>query len=140
MFPCLAVRSNFVRHGPMRLILLAIALLWMASAKVSATEYIMFDGGGYNIAILVGMADKASVAMVRFTAPEAKEWVTLPHDSLRVEKFEINKEILVMHFSRPKNEPAEPGLPESFSLSVKKEAAVLAIGGKKIKGELDWGM
>jgi hypothetical protein len=124
----------------MKRILLAIALLVVASAKASATEYIMFDGGGYNIAILVGMADKASVATVRFTAPEAKEWVTLPHDSIRVEKFDIHKEVLVMHFSRPKNEPAEPGLPESFSLSVKKETAVLDIGGKQIKGELDWGM
>jgi hypothetical protein len=102
----------------MKPILLAIALLVVASAKASATEYIMFDGGGYNIAILVGMADKASVAMVRFTAPEAREWVTLPHDAIRVEKFDTKKGILVLHFAPPYMEAAEPGLTESFSLSV----------------------
>jgi hypothetical protein len=120
----------------MRPILLAVPLLWLASAKANATESIIFDGGGYTVSILVGLADKPSVAMVRFNAPDAKEWITLPRELLRVEKFDMNKHILLMHFSSQNR----PDLPGSFSLSVKKENAVLSFGGKKIKGELDWGM
>jgi hypothetical protein len=120
----------------MRPILLAVALLWVAATKVSATESIIFDGGGYTVSILVGLADRPSVAMVRFNAPDAKEWITLPRELLRTEKFDMNKRILVMHFSSQNR----PDLPGSFSLSVKKDSVVLSIGGKKIKGDMDWGM
>jgi hypothetical protein len=118
----------------MRRILLAVTLLWAASARLEATEALIFDGGGYNVQILVGMTERPVVASVRFTAPGAKDWVSLPRDLVRVEKFDFGKR-LIMHFSNPKKDPALPG---PFSLSVTKENAVLSIGGKKIKSTIQW--
>jgi hypothetical protein len=122
----------------MRPILLAIALILVASANLQATEGMNFYGGGYRVEIVVGFGDDGPVVgSVRLTRPGAKEWVGLPHELVRVEKFDIEKEILVLHFSK-QNDP-DPELPRSLSLTVKKEKGVLTIDGKKIKGTLgDW--
>jgi hypothetical protein len=117
-----------------RSILLAAALVFVASTKLEATEALLFDGGGYNIQILIGATDKPVVAQVLFTAPGGKEWINLPRNLLRIEKFDFDQRILLMHFSSQK----DPALPGSFSLSVKKENAVLSINGKKIKSTLSW--
>jgi hypothetical protein len=118
----------------MRGFLFSAALIAIASSAAHATESLIFDGGGYNIQILVGQLDDPVVAQVRFTPPEAKEAIVIPHEALRVEKFDMKKEILTMHFSNKDN----PDLPASFSLSVKNSNAVLSIGGKKIKSEFNW--
>ena len=118
----------------MRPFLFAVALFLVAVAKVHATEALIFEGGGYNIQTLVGSTEKPVVGSVRFTPPGASEWVILPRRLLRVEKFDMKKRILIMRFSGPNN----PNLPGSFSLSVKKDDAVLVIGGKKIKGTFNW--
>ena len=120
----------------MKSILLAATLIFAASAKLQANEALIFDGGGYNIYILVGFGDKPepAIAQVRFTAPGAKDWVHLPSEQLQIEKFDMKKRILVMRFSKPKN----PELPSSFSLSVNKDKAVLSIGGKTIRSSFDW--
>jgi hypothetical protein len=120
----------------MRSILLAAALTLVASANLQATEGLNFFGGGYRVEVLVGFADEANVGSVRLTRPGAKQWVALPHELVRVEKFDMKKEILILHFSK-QNDP-NPELPHSFSLTVKKDNAVLSINGKKIKGELNW--
>jgi hypothetical protein len=120
----------------MRPILLAAALTLVASANLQATEGLNFFGGGYRVEVLVGFADKATVGSVRLTRPGAKEWVGLPHELVRIEKFDMKKEILILHFSK-QNDP-NPELPRSLSLTVKKDNAVLSINGKKIKGELNW--
>jgi hypothetical protein len=121
----------------MRPILLAAALILVASADLQATEGLNFFGGGYRVEVVVGFADEATVGSVRLTPPGAKEWVGLPHELVRIEKFDMKKEILILHFSNQKNDPE---LPHSFSLTVKKENGVLSIDGKKIKGELNWDM
>jgi hypothetical protein len=120
----------------MRPILLAAAVIVLASANLSATEGLNFFGGGYRVEVVVGFADKPSVGSVRLTRPGAKEWVTLPHEGVRVEKFDMKKQILILHFSKG-NDP-DPELPRSLSLTVKSENGVLLINGKKIKGELNW--
>ena len=120
----------------MRPILLAAALILVASANLQATEGLNFFGGGYRVEVLVGFADEATVGSVRLTWPGAKQWVALPHELVRVEKFDMKKQILVLHFS--KQNDADPELPRSLSLTVKKENGVLSIDGKKIKGELNW--
>jgi hypothetical protein len=114
--------------------LFSAALIVIASSTARATESLIFDGGGYNIQILVGQLDNPVVAQVRFTPPEAKEAVVLPRESLRIEKFDMEKRILTMRFSN-KNSPV---LPASFSLSVKDSNAVLSISGKEIKSEFNW--
>ncbi len=118
----------------MKTILLAATLIFVASAKVHATEALIFDEGGYNLYILVGFGDKPVIATVRFTAPGAKSWVALPEEQLQIEKFDMKARILIMHFSNK----SDPELPSSFSFSVKKDKAVLSIGGKKIRSSFNW--
>jgi hypothetical protein len=117
----------------MRAILLSVALT-LACSKLSATEALIFNEGGYDIRIYVGYTDKSVVGQVHFTSPGASEFVVIPHEQLRVEKFDEKKRILLMHFSHGN----DPRLPPSFTFSVKKDNAVLSIGGKKIKSSFDW--
>jgi hypothetical protein len=118
----------------MRSILLSAALIFVASSNLHATEALIFDGGGYNLWILIGFDDRPVVAQVRLTPPGAKDWVSVLREMLQVEKFDMKERILVMRFAN-KN---DPDLPSSFSLSVKKSKAVLSISGKRIRSSFDW--
>ena len=118
----------------MRTVLLSAVLLFVLSSKLSATESIIFDGGGYTIDVLVGEAEGPAVAQVRFTAPGSEKWVIVPRESLKIEKFDDDKRLLVMRFSNN----GEPDLPASFSLSVKKDKGVLSINGKQVRGSFNW--
>lgn len=118
----------------MRTFLSSAALIVIAASNVHATESLFFSGGEYTIQILIGYTDDPVIAQVNFTPPGAKDWVTLPREAVKIEKFDTKKEILTMHFSNKNN----PDLPASFSLSVKNSKAVLSIGGKEINSEFDW--
>ena len=120
----------------MRPILLSAALILVASSNLHATEVLIFDGGGYHIYILVGSLNRPVVAEVRFAPPGATDWVGLPREQLEIKKFDLDERILVMRFSNRNN----PDLPPSFSLSVKKNRAVLSISGKQIKSQFNWDM
>ena len=80
--------------------------------------------------------DDPVIAQVRFTPPGAKDSVNLPRELLHIEKFDMEKRVLTMHFSNKNN----PDLPASFSLSVKKTKAVLSVSGKQVRsdGEFNW--
>lgn len=121
----------------MKRILFAAALLFVAFAKVHATEALIFDEGGYNLYILIGDGDNGgTVAQVRFTPPGAKTWIHVPSEHLKIEKFDEHKQVLVMHFT---NEKKDPELPPTFSFTARKKNAVLSIKGKKkITGSFDW--
>ena len=119
----------------MKLILLAATLIFVASPKLKATEALIFDGGGYNIYILIGMAEHPVVAEVRFTAPGAKDWIHIPREQLQIRKFDMDERALEMRFSNQKNDPE---LPSPFVLSVKKNKALLSINGKMIRSSFDW--
>ncbi len=118
----------------MRSLLFTITFLFIACARLSATEALVFDGGGYALHILIGEKDGPAVAQVRLMAPGAKDWVGLPHEQLKIEKFDWDQRILAMRFTN-KDDPA---LPSSFSFSAKKNHAVLSIDGKQIKSSFDW--
>jgi hypothetical protein len=118
----------------MKMFLFSAALVLVASSNVHATEALVFNGGGYTVEILIGFLDDPVIAQVRCTPPGAKDWVSLPRDLLRIEKFDMKKRILIMHFSNKDN----PDLPASFSLSANKTRAILAITGKEIKSEFNW--
>ena len=118
----------------MKMFLFSAALVLVASSNVHATEALLFNGGGYNIEVLIGYLDDPVIAQVRFTPPGAKDWVILPRELLRIEKFDMKKRILIVHFSNKNN----PDLPGSFSLSANKTRAVLAISGKEIKSKFNW--
>lgn len=105
-----------------------------AWSNVHATEYVTFHGGDYSVYVLVGMADKPSIALVRFSAPGSSEWLTIPGDDIQVSKFDMKRSVLLLRFTN-KN---DPDLPPSFSLSVKKKTGVLSIEGKRITGSFDW--
>jgi hypothetical protein len=118
----------------MRSFLFSAALILVAFSNAHATEALSFNGGGYAIEILIGYEDNPAVAQVLFTPPGATDWVSLPRELLHIEKFDMKKSTLIMHFSNKNN----PDLPRSFSLSVKKTRAVLSISGKEIKSEFNW--
>jgi hypothetical protein len=130
------IGSNFRWALLMRPFLFSAALILIASSNVHATEALVFNGGGYTIHIVIGLADDPVIAQVHFTPLGAKDWVSLPRNLLRIEKFDMEKRILAMRFSNKNN----PDLPASFSLSVKKSKAVLSISGKEIQGdeEFNW--
>jgi len=120
----------------MKSFLFAATVLFLASARLQATEALIFDEGGYNLYILIGDGDHGStVAEVRFTPPGAKDWIHVPTEQLKIEKFNEHKQILIMHFTNQKKDPA---LPPTFSFSAKKKTAVLSVQGKKITGSFDW--
>jgi hypothetical protein len=118
----------------MKAILVSAFLIFVAASHLQATEYVTFEGGGYGVDILVGQADKPSVALVRFTAPGDSKWVLVPRELLRVEKFDDDKRTLTLRFANK----GEPKLPKSFSLVVRKNSGVLTVDGKRIKGSFDW--
>ena len=118
----------------MKRLLSAAALMFVASVKLHATEALIFDGGGYNLYILIGQADKPNIAQVRLTPPGAKTWISVPRDQIKVEKFDWGQ-VLIMRFANDKNDPEAP---PSFSFSAKKKKAVLTIKGKTIRSSFDW--
>jgi hypothetical protein len=83
----------------MRPIFFSAVLIFIASSNVHATEALFFTGGGYTIAILIGYLDDPVIAQVRFTPPEAKDSMSIPRELLRVEKFDMKKRVMTMHFS-----------------------------------------
>ena len=118
----------------MKRLLIAAALLFAASPKLQATEALMFYGGDYTFYILIGQADKANVAEVKVMVPGAKDWLFVPHEQLKIEKFDDKAQILIMRFTN-KNDPQAP---PSFSFSAKKKKAVLTIKGKTFRSSFDW--
>jgi hypothetical protein len=120
----------------MKRIFLSAVLILVAGSTLCATEALIFDEGGYNLYILIGTGDHGStVAQVRFTPPGAKDFMHVPREQLKIEKFDDHKQVLIMHFTNQKKDPA---LPPTFSFSAKKKNAVLSIQGKKIAGSFDW--
>ena len=117
-----------------RAVLFSVVLIFVTAPPLQATESVTFSGGGYSVDILVGQADKPSIAQVRFSPPGDTPWVVVPHELLRTEKFDDRKRILILRFVNKD----EPTLPKSFSLVVQKESGVLTIDGKRIKGSFDW--
>ena len=106
----------------------------VAWSNLHATEYVTFHGSDYSVYVLMGMDEKPSVALVRFSAPGSSDWVTIPGSQIEVSKFDMDRRIVLLRFTN-KNEPE---LPPSFSLSVKKKSGVLSINGKRITGSFDW--
>jgi len=92
-------------------------------------EALLFNGGGYTIEVVIGFLDEPVIAQVRFTPPGAKDWASLPRDLLRIEKFDMKKSILIMHFSNKNN----PDLPASFSLSANNTRGILSLAAKKLR-------
>lgn len=118
----------------MKPFLISAALSLLVSLNLHATEALLFEGGGYNMQIMVGYEDDPVIAQVLFTPPEAKDWVVLPRESLQIQKFDMKKRILMMRFSNKNN----ADLPASFSFSARNSNAVLSISGKQIKSEFNW--
>ena len=118
----------------MKLLLFAATLLFVGSAKLQATEALMFSGGDYTLYILVGDGERATVADVRVTVPGAKNYVHVPEGRLKIQKFDEKKQVLVMSFTN-KNDPEAP---PSFTFSAKKKKGVLTINGKTFTSEFDW--
>jgi hypothetical protein len=118
----------------MKRLLIATGLLFAAAAKLQATEALMFYGGDYTLYILIGQADKPSVAQVKVMVPGAKDWLHVPREQLKIEKFDEDEQVLVMRFTN-KNDPEAP---PSFTFSAKKKKAVLTIKGKTFRSSFDW--
>lgn len=136
MFAFEGEHSSNSRLVLMKRILLSAVLILFAGSTLRATEALIFDEGGYNLYILIGDGDRgSSVAQVRFTPPGAKDWIDVPREQLKIEKFDEPKQVLIMHFT---NQQKDPALPPTFAFSAKKKKAILTIQGKKITGSFDW--
>ena len=118
----------------MRSILLPAAILITAASPARATDALFFNGGGYCIEVLVGHNGSPAVAQILFTPPKTTSWASLPAAQVRIEKFNLQQQVLIIHFTNQGN----PDLPQSFSLSVQKVRGTLQINGKRIKGKFDW--
>ena len=119
----------------MKTLLLAATVFFVASAKLQATEALMFYGGDYTLYILIGRGDKSRVADVRITVPGGKDLVHVPSEHLKIKKFDDDKQVLVMSYTNTKNDPEAP---PSFTFSAKKKTAVLTIKGKTFRSSFDW--
>ena len=122
------------RFAPIKAVLLSAVLVFVTASHLQATESVTFEGGGYYIDILMGMADELSVARVLFSPPGDGALAELPHEMVRVEKINGRKGILILHFVNK----GDPKLPKSFSLAVRKNSGVLTVGGKRVKGSFNW--
>jgi hypothetical protein len=120
----------------MRLSLLLPVVSFALASPACATDAMFFNGGGYCIEVLVGHDGQPSVSQLLFTPPKAKGWIALPAAQVRIDIFDIQKQQFVAHFTNTGN----PGLPESFNLSVNKNRGILQISTKRIKGKFDWSM
>lgn len=118
----------------MKSFLLAVTLMFVASAKLQATEALMFYGGDYTLYILIGQAEKANVAQVKVMVPGAKDWLHVPREQLQIEKFDDKAQVLIMRFTN-KNDPEAP---PSFSFSAKEKKGALTIKGKTFRSSFDW--
>ena len=118
----------------LRAVLASAVLILVAASHLQATESVTFSGGGYSVDILVGREDKPSIARVLFSSPRDTSLVVVRDELLRIEKFDDDKRVLIMHFVNK----GEPKLPKSFSLVVRKNSGVLTVDGKRIKGSFDW--
>jgi hypothetical protein len=120
--------------APVKAVLLSVLLIFVTASHLQATESVTFSGGGYSVDILVGRDDKPSVARVLFSSPGDTSLEVVPHELLRIEKFDDDKRVLIIHFVNK----GEPKLPKAFSLAVRKNSGVLTVDGKRIKGSFDW--
>jgi hypothetical protein len=120
----------------MRHILLLAVLIFVTPSSLRATEALIFDGGGYQISVVVGMAPEPVVASVRFTPPGAEEWIHVPREHMQIKKFDMKKQVLLIRYVKGKGD--DPALPPSFTFSANKKSAVLSIGDKRIKDSFSW--
>lgn len=118
----------------MKPLLVAITLIFAASARLQATEALMFYGGDYTLYILIGQAEKSNVAQVKVMVPGAKDWLFVPREQLKIEKFDDDDQVLIMRFKN-KNDPEAP---PSFTFTAKQKKAILTINGKTFRSSFNW--
>lgn len=114
----------------------AVLLALILSSTLSATSTLAFEGGGYSVEIVVGDDTQPVVAAVRVVPPEARDWVSLPPEALRVERFDTEAQVLRLRCEAP----GDPALESPVSLKVRKRKGVLRLGGRRIPGVFDWQM
>lgn len=116
--------------------LLALLFALTSGLGLFATGTLAFEGGGYSVEIVVGYDTQPVVAAVRVVPPGARDWVSLPPEALRVERFDTEAQVLRLRCEAP----GDPALASPVSLKVRKRKGVLRLGGRRIPGVFDWQM
>lgn len=107
-------------------------ILWLASASAYASSSLSFEGSGYWIDLEVGADREASIASVRFHAPDDRIGVILPRAEWHVETFDSGQRVLELQHTAGRSGVAP------FRLSVRQENATLTIRDRTIVAPFDW--
>ena len=113
-------------------VLLAVVLWLCAPWSASATSTLAFDGGGYWIDMEIGDDRGEAIASVRFHRPGEPEGIVLPRSEWHADAFDTRQQVL-----RLRHAPGESGV-AGFTLSVRRDVAVLTIGGRRIRSAFRW--
>ena len=111
----------------------ALLVLWLASTCAFATSSLSFEGSGYWIDMEIGADRDPVIASIRFHKPNDPRGVVLPSTEWHVETLDTRRQVLVL-----RHKTGSSGI-APFTLSVQRQHAVLAIGGRKIESVFRWG-
>lgn len=112
---------------------LAWSLLAASPIAAHASQSLEFDAGGHAIAMEVGDDAAPTLARVRYFAPGDAAGLPLRPQDLRVERFDVGRRRLQLHYRGGGGVPA-------FELSVDGDRGLLEIGGRRLAAPFDWQM
>lgn len=113
--------------------LLLIAAIATFCVAAHATSSLSFDGGGYNLELEIGDADRPVVASVTFHKPGDAQGVVL-RGNFRVKVFDTRRKELVLVYVGG-DERVEP-----FTLTVHGNRATLDVARTRIRAAFRWSM
>lgn len=122
-----------------RLIFALMAMCVWQPFQALASSSLTFEGGGYEIEMVVGSDDHGETIMIeKFYSPEDTEGVgiKIAAKDVCIKKFDSSKQRLELEYIQPE---AGQG-PESFILTVDRDTAILKMNGREISSSFQWGM
>ncbi|MEO8024315.1 hypothetical protein [Polaromonas sp.] len=120
----------------MRSFFLAAAVAVGVCSGALATSSVAFEAQGYLLDIVVGDNGKPVVASLSMVTPGSTRGIDIPLQYLKVDAFDTAQQVLLLRFTNP----GDSKLPKDFSLTVRRDAGVLQMDGKRLAGRFSWGM
>jgi len=120
---------------PMRSFFLAAVTVSVCSGAL-ATSSVAFEAQGYLLDIVVGGNGKPVVASLSIATPGSARGIDIPLEYIKVDAFDTAQQVFLLRFTNP----GDVKLPKDFSLTVRRDAGVLQIDGKRLAGRFSWGI
>jgi hypothetical protein len=121
---------------PIRSFFLAAAVAAGVCSGALATSSVAFEAQGYLLDIVVGGNGKPAVASLSMATPGSARGIDIPLQYVKVDAFDTAQQVLLLRFTNP----GDLKLPKDFSLTVRRDAGVMQIDGKRLAGQFSWGM